>query len=115
MAIRKKLAVPTALMEPYDFVARSLVPTRAYENQVFLAYANRCGREGELLYHGLSCIVGPDGTDLARAGTEEELLLADLHPALLAASRPHNTTSTASSLRIVAPSTLAVPCASRLG
>ena len=85
------VAVPTALMEPYDFVARSLVPTRAYENQVFLAYANRCGQEGELLYHGLSCIVGPDGTDLARAGTGEELLLADLDPALLAASRPHNT------------------------
>ena len=49
-------------------VARTLVPARAYENQVFLAYANRCGREGELVYLGHSCIVGPDGTELARAG-----------------------------------------------
>ncbi|MFZ1429447.1 MAG: carbon-nitrogen hydrolase family protein [Geminicoccaceae bacterium] len=85
------VAVPTALMEPYDFVARSLVRTRAYENQVFLAYVNRCGSEGDLRYHGLSCIVGPDGVDLARAGTGEEMLLADLDPALLAASRPLNT------------------------
>lgn len=85
------VAVPTALMEPYDFVARSLVPARAYENQLFLAYVNRCGREGDLRYHGLSCVIGPDGAELARAGTGEAMLLADLDPALLAASRPHNT------------------------
>ena len=58
---------------------------------MFLAYVNRCGSEGELRYHGLSCVVGPDGTDLARAGTGEEMLFADLDPALLAASRPLNT------------------------
>ena len=38
-----------------------LVPTRAYENHLFVAYANRCGREGELEYVGRSCVVGPDG------------------------------------------------------
>ena len=61
------VAVPTANMVPYDFVCRALVPVRAYENHVFVAYANRCGREGGLEYVGLSCIVGPDGRDLARA------------------------------------------------
>jgi predicted amidohydrolase len=85
------VAVPTALMEPYEFVARAMVPTRAYENQLFLAYANRCGREGDLAYHGLSCIVGPDGRDLARAGPDgEELIVAKLEPALLARSRRLN-------------------------
>jgi predicted amidohydrolase len=58
---------------------------------VFLVYANRCGREGELSYYGLSCVVGPDGADLARAGTDEELILADLDPSRLAASRRLNT------------------------
>jgi predicted amidohydrolase len=85
------VAVPTALMQPYAFVARSMVPTRAYENQVFLAYANRCGREGELVYQGLSVVAGPDGSDLARApGEGEALILAELDPGLLAASRQLN-------------------------
>ncbi|HJQ05015.1 MAG TPA: nitrilase-related carbon-nitrogen hydrolase [Nocardioides sp.] len=78
------VAVPTALMRPYEVVARTLVPTRACENQVHLLYANRCGEEGGLTYCGESCVVGPDGTDLARAGSSDELLLADVVPARLA-------------------------------
>ncbi len=84
------VAVPTALMDPFEAVARILVPARALENQVFLAYANRCGREGDLRYCGLSCVVGPDGADLARAGRGEQLILADLDLARLAASRLAN-------------------------
>ncbi len=83
--------VPTALMAPYDFIPGPVVATRAFENQVFLAYANRCGTEGELSYLGRSCVVGPDGRDVARAGAGEELILADLDPELLAASRGLNT------------------------
>ena len=82
------IAVPTALMAPHDVVARALVPTRAAENQIFVAYANRTGREGDLRYVGQSCIVGPDGADLARAGREgETLLLADLDVAAIARAR----------------------------
>jgi predicted amidohydrolase len=84
------VAVPTALMDPFEAVARILVPARALENQVFLAYANRCGREGDLSYCGQSCVVGPDGADLARAGRGEQLILADLDPARLAAARRAN-------------------------
>ncbi len=85
------IAVPTAQMQPFEFVSRSLIPTRAYENSVFLAYANHCGTEGRLIYTGESCIAGPDGTDLARAGTGEMLITADLDPALLAKARSLNT------------------------
>jgi 5-aminopentanamidase len=84
------VAVPTALMEPFAAVARILILARALENQVFLAYANRCGREGGLRYCGLSCVVGPDGADLARAGRGEQLLLADIDLANLAALRQPN-------------------------
>ena len=77
-------------MVPYAFVCRSLVPVRAYENHLFLAYANRCGREGGLDYLGLSCIVGPDGQDLARAGDGEELIAAELDLALLRDRPPLN-------------------------
>ncbi len=85
------IAVPTAQMQPYEFVPRALVPARAYENSVFVAYANRCGTENELIYTGESCIVGPDGADLARAGIGEALITAELDPALLAKARAQNT------------------------
>jgi predicted amidohydrolase len=85
------VAVPTALMHPYEVVARSVVTARAYENQVFVAYANRCGREGSLEYCGLSSVAAPDGTDLARAGLAEEMIIGELDFDRLTASRRINT------------------------
>jgi predicted amidohydrolase len=85
------IAVPTAQMQPFEFVSRKLIPARAYENSVFVAYANHCGAEGHLIYTGESCIAGPDGADLARAGTGEMLITADLEPAMLAKARSLNT------------------------
>ncbi|MFW5416811.1 carbon-nitrogen hydrolase family protein [Nocardiopsis sp. CNT-189] len=81
------LLVPTALMHPATEVATALVPVRAMENQIFLAYANRCDTEGDLDYCGLSTLVGPDGAELARAGAGEELLIAEADPAAIAAAR----------------------------
>ncbi len=84
------IAVPTALMQPYCRIAQHVVPVRAFENQIFIAYANRCGYEADLNYCGLSCIVGPDGKDLKRAGTSEELLVAELNIAHIRTSREVN-------------------------
>ncbi|AWK85321.1 carbon-nitrogen hydrolase family protein [Azospirillum thermophilum] len=83
--------VPTALMDPYRIVAETIVPARAFENGLYVAYANRCGREGRLTYCGLSTVAGPDGSVLARAGQSEELLVAELDPARLAALRAAGT------------------------
>ena len=84
------VVVPTANMADFDFVAQHLVPTRAYENQLFVAYANFCGREGDLAYGGLSCVAAPDGAGLVQAGRDTELLLADVTQAGLAAGRALN-------------------------
>jgi predicted amidohydrolase len=84
------IAVPTALIQPFDIAARTLVPARAFENQVYVAYAGLCGREGNLSYCGLSCIVGPDGRDLARAGTEPALLIADIDSSAITDGRQAN-------------------------
>lgn len=81
------IAVPTALMRPYENVAEQLVPTRAFENQVFVAYANRCGQEDELTYCGMSCVIGPDGKALALAGRNEAFLIAEADPQAFAESR----------------------------
>ena len=84
------IAVPTALIRPFDIVARTLVPARAFENQVYVAYAGMCGSEAGLGYCGLSCIVGPDGQDLARAGTGPALLLADIDLSAISKGRKDN-------------------------
>lgn len=62
------LVVPTALMTPGEFVATGLVPARAFENQLFIAYANWTGEGAGLTYCGLSRIVGPDGRVLSGSG-----------------------------------------------
>ncbi|MDH6432798.1 putative amidohydrolase [Streptomyces sp. SAI-144] len=84
------LLVPTAQMHPFEFVAESLVPVRAWESQMYVAYVNRVGQEGEFEFVGLSTLAGPDGVARARAGRGEELVFADADPALLAASRAAN-------------------------
>ncbi|MFK7994003.1 MAG: carbon-nitrogen hydrolase family protein [Granulosicoccus sp.] len=58
---------PTALTEEWGLVSEKLIPTRAFENGVFIAYANHSGRENDATYFGGSCIVAPNGRDLARA------------------------------------------------
>jgi predicted amidohydrolase len=78
-------------MAPYESVATRLVPARAEENAVYLAYANYAGREGAFHYFGLSCVCGPDGTDLSRAGRGEEMIFADLDKAELAEARAQAT------------------------
>ncbi len=85
------VAVPTALMPPYEFVPASMIPTRAFENQVFVAYANRCGEENGLRYIGQSCVAAPDGSVLAAAGTDTALIVADIEPGRYGASRDANT------------------------
>ncbi|MFJ4816949.1 carbon-nitrogen hydrolase family protein [Streptomyces sp. NPDC088801] len=84
------LVVPTAQMHPFQFVAESMIPVRAFENQMYVAYVNRAGREGEFEFVGLSTLAGPDGIARTRAGRGEDLVLADVDPAFLAASREAN-------------------------
>lgn len=84
------IAVPTALMRGYCRVAEKVVPTRAYESEIFVAYVNRCGVEGDTTYCGRSCLVGPDGHDIVRAGKSEELLIADVDKFAIAAARETN-------------------------
>jgi 5-aminopentanamidase len=72
------ILVPTANMSPYESISMRIVPARAEENAVYVAYANYCGGEAEFDYVGLSCICAPTGDELARAGEGEEMIFADL-------------------------------------
>jgi predicted amidohydrolase len=81
------VVAPTALGEAWPHVAHKVIPTRAFENGVGLVYANHAGEEVGLNYLGASCIVGPDGHDLARAGAGEELIAADISLEAVKAAR----------------------------
>ena len=82
------IAVPTSLMAPHWRVARHIVPARAIENQVFVAYANRTGWEHDTRYVGNSSICDPNGRQLAE-GRESgpELLSACVTKSVIAAAR----------------------------
>ncbi|HJX79118.1 nitrilase-related carbon-nitrogen hydrolase [Glutamicibacter sp.] len=72
------LLVPTAMGRGYERVCTHLVPTRAMESQLFIAYSNHSGSQAGFELAGTSVIAGPDGSVLAQAGHEPEVLYADL-------------------------------------
>jgi len=70
--------VPTALGAQWGVVANTVIPARAFENGVYVCYANSCGHENGMGFFGGSCVIAPDGRELARAGAGEELLHASI-------------------------------------
>ena len=86
--------VPTALPvgSSADFIAAHMIAVRAFENQVFIAYVDNCGHDGDFAYAGLSRIAAPDGTILAAPGGRDEALLSvRIEPEAYARSRAENT------------------------
>ncbi|WP_235974958.1 carbon-nitrogen hydrolase family protein [Stappia albiluteola] len=85
--------VATALPESPAgrFIATSVMAVRAFENQVFVVYANHAGSDAGFAYQGLSCIAAPDGSLLAQASeTAGGVIHADLDPGAYEASRRQN-------------------------
>lgn len=85
--------VPTALpqSEIGAFISQNVVPVRAFENQVFVAYANHSGADERFHYQGQSCIAAPNGRFLAHAQQEgPSLLIADIDRNAFEDSRKQN-------------------------
>jgi predicted amidohydrolase len=82
--------VPTANMVGFDEVSTLLVPARACENRLYLAYANACGGEGGTHYSGLSTAADARGAVLAQAGHGEALMLVPLKRSALLTARQHS-------------------------
>ena len=77
-------AWPAARAEHWDVLTRA----RAIENQAFFVGVNRVGTDEGLTFAGRSRVVAPTGELLAEASADrEELLVADLGPARVAAFR----------------------------
>ena len=78
---------------PYPDISKILIPANAYANNIFFAYANRCGYEirGEDAWHyrGNSIICGPHGDIIVAANHEQNtLLIADCIPANYGMTHP---------------------------
>jgi predicted amidohydrolase len=67
---------------------RTLLRARAIENQAYVVGVNRVGHGGKLDYAGDTAVIGPFGEEMAEAdGPTETTLVADLDPAVVAATR----------------------------
>lgn len=75
------LLIPTALNANWRIVSDVVVPSRAYENSIFVAYCDFAASDqgpgpG---FSGLSKVCGPDGRDLVRANLTPALITTTLH------------------------------------
>ena len=87
------VAVPTALpMGPSaKFIAEQMIQVRAFENQIFLAYADNADCEGAFTYQGQSIIAAPDGAVLASAPVAgDALIYAQIEPVTYQTNRQEN-------------------------
>ncbi len=66
---------------------RSLLQARAVENQAYVAGINRVGTGGGLDYAGDSMIIDPRGEVLAAASRREAIILTEVDPAYVRATR----------------------------
>ena len=73
--------VPTALGADWGVVAEKVVPTRAYENGIWVAYAGHTGSADGYSFFGGSRICGPDGKERAEAGCKAGLIAARIERA----------------------------------
>ncbi|WP_035796325.1 carbon-nitrogen hydrolase family protein [Kitasatospora mediocidica] len=81
------LVVPTALMQPWEFIPRTIVPARAFESQLFIAYTNWIGERHGLRFSGLTTVAAPDGTRTVLEAPREDLLITEVDPAVITAAR----------------------------
>lgn len=81
LAGAQMIVVPTTNMTPYEADQDLVFATRALENECPVVVANRVGKENDWTYFGRSLIADQRGRIVAQAGSQEELLIADIEPA----------------------------------
>ena len=69
--------LPAEWPKPRQEHWRTLLRARAIENQMFVAAANCCGRQGKLDFFGMSLLIAPRGEILAEGGETAVELVAE--------------------------------------
>lgn len=81
------IAVPVATANSSERIFHAELRGHAIANQLYVAAVNRVGTEGRNRYYGLSAVFAPDGTEVATASRDEEVLLADIDLEAVEAAR----------------------------
>jgi NAD+ synthase (glutamine-hydrolysing) len=77
---------PYHAFKPRD--RETMLATRATDYSTFVAYCNLVGGQDELVFDGMSMVIGPDGRTMARgAAFKEDTLVVDLDPSLARTQR----------------------------
>ncbi len=63
--------------EPMELFEQE-IRVQAFQNSVYVAMANRVGKEGEMDFAGESMIVSPEGTTIVKADAAEQIVYADV-------------------------------------
>ncbi len=74
----KWIATCTGNMVPNQHLQEIFIQSRAAENHVWVAAANRVGHEGNIEFFGGSSVADPHGELIARADPGETILFADI-------------------------------------
>ena len=72
------VATCTGNMTPNQHIQEIFVQSRAAENRLWVAAANRIGRETDLVFFGGSAVADPNGVLTAQADDHETILYADI-------------------------------------
>lgn len=72
------IVLPTNWPDKAQFAANLVAPVRAAENMVHYAACDRVGNENGTQFIGLSGIYDPFGRMIAKAGDQEEVLIAEI-------------------------------------
>ena len=86
------IAVPMCAPKPKNpQLYEGLAVARAYENQAYVLIANRVGADHNIAFGGGSIITAPDGSIVAKLGSEPDMAIATLDHGLLLDERLRQT------------------------
>ena len=74
----KFIIAPTAQSSQWPAAARYISRSRAFENGIFVVYANFVGKLNNIDFMGESKIIGPDGLDIVNSGKLEEVTVGEI-------------------------------------
>ena len=73
------IIAPTGQSVNWPAAARYICRSRAFENGIFVVYANSTGNLNGISFMGESKIIGPDGLDIAIAGNTEKTIIGEIN------------------------------------
>jgi predicted amidohydrolase len=81
------IIAPTGQSSHWPAAARYICRSRAFENGIFVIYANSTGTLNGINFMGESKIIGPDGLDIVNADKGEKVIVGEINTAEISSVR----------------------------